>query len=130
METSILIAKILATVYISFSLGLLFSSKYYKEKLPKLVDNTSYLILGGFMAIVFGFLILEFHNYWNSDWTIIITIFGWLSLLKGIILIVFPQMFTAYKTTLLKAENQKYILILLLILSVFFGYFGFFTPLL
>ncbi|RMZ50831.1 hypothetical protein EB822_06515 [Flavobacteriaceae bacterium PRS1] len=128
METSILIAKILATVYFSFFLGLLFSSKYYKKELPKLVDNSAYLILGGYMAIVFGFLILEFHNYWNSDWTVIITIFGWLSLLKGIILIVFPQMFTAYKTTILKTENQKYILILLLILGVFFGYFGFFTP--
>jgi uncharacterized membrane protein len=127
METSILIAKILATVYFSFFLGLLFSSKYYKKKLPKLVDNSAYLILGGFMAIVFGFLILEFHNYWNSDWTVVITIFGWLSLLKGILLIVFPQMFTAYKTTILKAENQKYILILMLILGAFFGFFGFFT---
>jgi hypothetical protein len=127
METSILIAKILATVYFSFFLGLLFSSKYYKKELPKLVDNSAYLILGGFMAIVFGFLILEFHNYWNSDWTVVITIFGWLSLLKGILLIVFPQMFTAYKTTILKAGNQKYILILLLILGGFFGYFGFFT---
>ncbi len=126
METSILIAKILATVYLSYFLGLLFSSKYYKEELPKLVDNSAYLILGGFMAIVFGFLILEFHNYWNSDWTVVITIFGWLSLLKGILLIVFPQMFTAYKTTILKAGNQKYILILLLIFGAFFGYFGFF----
>ncbi len=127
METSILIAKILATVYLSFSVGLLISSKYYKEELPKLVDNSAYLILGGFMAIVFGFLILEFHNFWNSDWTIVITIFGWLSLLKGIILIVFPQKFTVYKTTILKAENQIYVLLLILILGAFFGYFGFFT---
>lgn len=127
METSILIAKILATVYLSFFLGLLFSSKYYKKELPKLVDNSAYLILGGFMAVVFGFLILEFHNYWNSDWTIVITIFGWLSLLKGIILIVFPQMFTGYKTTILKAENHIYILISILILGGFFGYFGFFN---
>jgi hypothetical protein len=127
METSILIAKILATVYFSFFLGLMFSRKYYKKELPKLVDNSAYIILGGFMAIVFGFLILEFHNYWNSDWTVVITIFGWLSLIKGILLIVFPQMFTAFKTTILKAGNQIYILILLLILGVFFGYFGFFT---
>jgi len=127
METSILIAKILATVYLSFSIGLLFSSKYYKEILPKLVDNSSFLILGGFMAIVFGFLILEFHNYWNSDWTIVITIFGWLSLLKGIILIVFPQIFTGYKSIILKADNQKYILMFILILGAFFAYFGFFT---
>ncbi len=127
MEISILIAKILATVYLSFSLGLVFSSKYYKEKIPKLVEHSSYLILGGFMAIVFGFLIVEFHNHWNSDWTIVITIFGWLSLLKGIILIVFPQMFTSYKSPILKAENQKYIIILTLIMGVYFGYFGFLT---
>jgi uncharacterized membrane protein len=101
METSILIARILATV----SLGLLLSSKYYKEELPKLVINPAYLMLGGFIAIVFGFLILEFHNTRNSDWTVVITIFGWLSLLKGIILIVFPQIFTAYKDNVLKKGN-------------------------
>ncbi|MCO4820652.1 MAG: hypothetical protein KC469_01200 [Flavobacteriaceae bacterium] len=127
MATSILIAKILATVYFSFSLGLIFSSSYYKEKLPKLVDNTSYLLLGGFMAIVFGYLILEFHNHWRSDWTVIITICGWISLVKGIVLFAFPQMFSTNKTPILKAENQKYILVLLIILSVFFGYYGFFA---
>ncbi|MDP6921339.1 MAG: hypothetical protein QGH06_00005 [Lutibacter sp.] len=127
METSILIARIFATVYLSFFFGLLFSSKYYKEELQKLVDNSSYLLLGGFMAIVFGFLILEFHNYWNSDWRVVITIFGCLSLLKGIILIVFPQMFTTYKTAILKAENQKYIKLLIFVFAAFFGYFGFFT---
>lgn len=127
MATSILIAKILATVYFSFSLGLIFSSSYYKEKLPKLVDNTSYLLLGGFMAIVFGYLILEFHNHWRSDWTVIITICGWISLVKGIVLFTFPQMFSTNKTPILKAENQKYILVLLIILSVFFGYYGFFA---
>jgi hypothetical protein len=127
METSILIAKILATVYLSFALGLLISSKYYKKTLPELVDNSSYLILGGFMAIVFGFLILEYHNVWNSDWTQVITIFGWLSLLKGIILIVFPGMFAGYKSTMLKAENQKYLVIALILIGGFFAYFGFFA---
>ena len=127
METSILIAKILATIYLSFFLGMLISSKHYKEELPKLVDNSAYIMFGGFMAIVFGFLILQYHNYWNANWTVVVTIFGWISLVKGILLIVFPRMFAMYRTTILRSENQKYILILLLILGGFFGYFGFFA---
>lgn len=126
MEISVLIAKILSVVYLSFAWGLLFSKEYYKKELSKLVDNSAYLILGGFLAIVFGFLTLEFHDFWNGDWTVVITIFGWIALIKGIVLIAFPQMFSNYKNTISNKENQKYLIVIMLILGVFFGYFGFF----
>jgi len=64
MSTSILIARILAIIYLSFGFGLIFSSNYYKKEIPKLLDNTGYLFLGGIMAIIAGFLIISYHNHW------------------------------------------------------------------
>lgn len=63
MEISIFIAKIIATIYLSFGVGLLFSRNYYKKEMAKLLDNSAYIILGGFMAIIFGLLIIKNHNY-------------------------------------------------------------------
>ncbi|MFV8226470.1 hypothetical protein [Christiangramia aquimixticola] len=127
METSILVAKILSALYLSFFLGLLFSGDHYKKELPKLVVNSAYLILAGFMAVVFGVLILEFHNNWNMNWTVVITIFGWLALIKGVLLIAIPKAFSNFNSNILRKENHILLLIILLSMGLFFGYFGFFT---
>ena len=86
METSLLIAKIIGVIYTSFGIGLLFNKKHYKSTFPKLLENPSYTILGGFMAIVLGFLILELHNGSENDWTVIIPIIGWIAIIKGFFL--------------------------------------------
>lgn len=75
----------------SLGAGILFSSNYYKKAFVKLLENSTFLILGGFIAIILGILILENHNIWVKNWTVIITIIGWVALIKGVILIVFPK---------------------------------------
>jgi hypothetical protein len=129
MMTSILAAKILGVLYLSFFFGLLYNGKYYKKALPQLVQNSGYLILGGFMAIIFGLLILEYHNQWYRDWRVVITLFGWIALFKGVVLIIFPPLFTSFKDSILLEKNHKYFLIILLLMGLFFGYFGFVSSL-
>jgi hypothetical protein len=108
---------------------LLYNGKYYKKALPQLVQNSGYLILGGFMAIIFGLLILEYHNQWYRDWRVVITLFGWIALFKGVVLIIFPPLFTSFKDSILLEKNHKYFLIILLLMGLFFGYFGFISTL-
>ena len=74
METALLISKILGIIYFAFGIGMLVNPSFYRREIPKLLENSAYLILGGFLAIVFGFLILEGQNTWPSDWTVVITI--------------------------------------------------------
>mgnify|MGYP000857994310 CR=1 FL=1 len=60
MEISILIAKIIGIVYVSFGIGLMANKAFYKEAFSKLFENTGYLIIGGFIAIVL--FVLCFSN--------------------------------------------------------------------
>lgn len=90
MEFSIFVAKIIAVVYLSFGVGLLFSGNYYQKVFRKLINDATYLILGGIMAIIIGFIIISNHNIWTNNWTVIITIIGWVALIKGIVLLAFP----------------------------------------
>ena len=76
MENSILIAKILSVAYLSLGLGILLNRDYYKDELTKMMDNSSFLLFGGLIAVVIGFVIIEIHNTWTRDWTTIITIVG------------------------------------------------------
>lgn len=127
METSILIAKIIGLIYLSFGVGILLNGSFYKKEIPKLLENTAYLILGGFLAIIVGVLIIDNHNYWVKNWTIVITLIGWIALIKGIMLLAFPTLVKIYKP-LLNSENFYKILgPLVLVFGLIFTYFGYFN---
>ena len=63
-----------------------------------MLKNTAALYLGGIMAVVAGLLIVTFHNIWEPSWIVVITVFGWLSLLKGLMLLTFPKAFSFWRS--------------------------------
>lgn len=125
MDTSVLIAKIIGIIYLSFGVGLLLNQNFYKKELPKLLENTSYLILGGFIAIIIGALVIKNHNYWVKNWTVIITIIGWIALIKGVLLLAFPTLISTYKKIFDSTIFYKIIGPIVLILGIIFIYLGY-----
>ena len=124
METSIIIAKIMGIIYVSFGIGLLLNGEFYKREIPKMVENTSFLMLGGFLAIVFGVFIVEYHNRWEGNWTVIITIIGWVALLKGVSLIAFPTFIGSNLARFFSKVNTNYFGIVILLFGLVFWYVG------
>lgn len=127
METTLLISKIIGLVYLSFGIGLIFNKKYYLETFTKLMSSSSYLILAGFLAITFGLLILEFHNIWDNSLAIVISVIGYVALIKGILILAFPRSFSFFKVMF---ETEKMYVILgplVLLFGILFSYLGFFT---
>lgn len=126
MELSIVIARIISITYLAFGFGLLFSSQFYKREIPKLVENPALLIYGGFLATVLGSLLIYYHNTWENSWTTVITVIGWIGLIKGITLLIFPGSFKIYKNTIFHQDYLLYILVpLTFIVGLVLGYFGF-----
>lgn len=127
METSLLIARVLSLCYIAFGLGLIISPKFYKRELPKLVDKPALLIYGGLLATALGYLIIHYHNIWDGSWRVVITVIGWIALVKGVLLLVLPDLYQGFKTNLLHENHVLKVFIpITLIAGLFFGYFGFF----
>lgn len=126
METSILIAKFIAVIYGSFGIGLLFNSQFYRAEISKLLDNSAYLLLVGILAIVVGILIIEYHNHWVKNWTIIITAIGWIALAKGIVLLAFPGIMKYYRPLFASDIMYKVLTPFILLFSLVFAYFGFY----
>ena len=125
MEISILIAKIIGIVYVSFGIGLLANKAIYKETISNLFENSGYLIIGGFIAIVFGVFIIENHNIWEANWTVIISIIGWIALLKGILLLAFPTKLDFLKSMFSNDLFLKLLTPLVLVFGLIFLYLGF-----
>jgi hypothetical protein len=125
MELSILIAKITALIYLSASLGRFFSRDYYRRISDDMYKNTALTYMMGFMAVIVGFLIIHYHNLWGRDWSVLITILGWLALIKGVLIIVFPKLIQRLSEPFLTVRAQKIIPYVTLLIGLLFGYFGF-----
>jgi hypothetical protein len=91
MGTSIFIAKILGPCLLVAGIGLLFNMEFYRNVMVDYAKNSFLIFFGGIIALIVGILILLFHNVWEMSWPVIITIYGWGGLIKGIWLIVFPK---------------------------------------
>jgi hypothetical protein len=126
MNTSILIARILAVVYIAVSLGILINWKYYKKALQEVMRNAGFVLLSGFIACSLGVVMITYHNFWTDDWTSAITVIGWIALVKGIWLLVSPRELSQY-ALLIEAKFSRWLLVSITLgLGLVFGWFGFF----
>ena len=108
-------------------LGMLSSPEYFKKVLRDFAQSPAVIFICGIMAIVIGYLIIAFNSVWiGAD--VIITIFGWLALLKGIALILFPGNFLQLsKSIVRKKENFAATSVFCMALGIFFLYLGYFA---
>ena len=125
MELSIFIAKLLAVVYIAIGVSMLLNGKHYKQMISNMMETPGIIYLGGIMALIAGYLIVTYHNIWVKDWTVIITVFGWIALVKGVFLLVFPKAFIRFFKGMMRKWNFTVLGACVLILGSLLGYFGF-----
>ena len=96
METSIFIAQLYGTICIVVGISILRNQSHFKKMMKDMMNNSTILYFGGVMALTVGFLIIKFHNVWESNWTVLITIIGWMALIKGAVLLIAPHSMNNY----------------------------------
>ena len=120
------IFQIFSLFYIIVGIGILINLGFYKKLFEDFIENAAVLYLGGAMALTIGYLILAFHNTWTKDLSVIITIFGWLALIKGIVILIRPKVMIALSKAILKNESiPKIEAIVIIILGLAFSFLGF-----
>jgi len=121
------IFQLFGLVYAAAGLGgLLTKVGSLQNLLEEFSKSPALLYLSGMMAVVVGFLLVTFHNVWALDWTVIITVIGWISLIKGLVLLSLQGMYAKIfdfmhkQTTFLKGYS-----VFVLLIGVFFLVLGF-----
>lgn len=90
MDKSIFLAKFWGWYLIIFFLILSYNPKRIKQIFNDLKDE-KFLIISSFIAIIVGLLNILFHNIWEPNWKLIITLIGWISLYIGLSLFILPK---------------------------------------
>lgn len=102
-----------------------------KELLPKLlqmVEKDEYLFLSGFIALLIGAFHVAIYNYWELSSRGLITLFGYLALIKGAVRLSAPDFSHKMISNVVKNSLVYYSLLLLLGgIGLYFTYIGYFS---
>jgi hypothetical protein len=85
-----LMGPILLVIGIGMACGLMMEGAGYSNVLKEFIANRALIFLTGILALLAGVAIINVHNVWVPDWRVIVTALGWLLVLRGIMLLVFP----------------------------------------
>lgn len=109
MHSSLFLARIIGPLLMIVAVGILLNVKTYQQMGEEFYRGFALRYLGGFLALLFGLLIVEFHNVWEVRWTVIITVIGYIGVLKGALLLVAPGLVS--KLSDVYTKNPKLLIV-------------------
>lgn len=124
MELSYFLAQVFGILYLAVAAGLLVDPERYKLIVEDYFEDHSLLYFGGAMALVAGFSIVTFHNVWDGSWAVLITIIGWMAFLKGLILLIKPDIMLNLAQKMVAHNVTLYVTLILGGLLTYFGFFA------
>lgn len=127
MLLSLGIAQILSLFYIIFGISILFNKSFYHKFYTEVFKNPVIFAASGVVALFVGIFLVLFHNFWIYSWETIITLIGWLALVKGLLILLLPEQIMGMANAGFKQSGALTAVgIFALILGLVLGYFGFF----
>jgi hypothetical protein len=90
VSTSKYIGRLIGPLFLVMGLGMMAEAETVRALSAEFLSNLSLIYLAGMLALVAGLAIVNAHNLWVADWRVIITILGWLSVIGGVIRLLFP----------------------------------------
>lgn len=126
MDISIFLAKVIG-LYMLIAGGLVFRGpSYYKQLTEDVMTQRGVLLVSGIMTLILGILMVLTHNIWVADWRVLITILSWWALIKGVLLLYFPDKLHNFAVRMQEGSAFYLLTVLVLLLGAFFCWKGFF----
>ena len=125
MNTSIVIAQLSGICFVVLGISMLLNKKWMAVVVEDMTKNQGLLWLAGFFALVLGSLIVVCNNEWTSGLPLFVTVLGWLTLIKGAVILVFPNTTLSYYKKVNTGNVFVWGGLIVLVLGVFLMYCGF-----
>ncbi len=105
MATTAFLAELFGWYLIVIGCSFAFNRDSFVGGIVEMAQSRAMLLLAGLFASLGGLMLVISHNVWSGDaLTIVVTLFGWAVLLKGLSILFLPQKIVALWT---KTSNLK-----------------------
>ncbi len=99
----------------------------YNAMAEEFLRSRALIYIAGVIALVMGLAIVLVHNVWAANWRVIITVFGWLAAIGGVVRILFPKQVTRAGSAMIASRTTMPItaavMLVLGAVLTFYGYF-------
>jgi hypothetical protein len=105
--TTLTLIQIFGPVLFIMGISMLIRRDVYIDAMKNLINNAPFAVFAGVANLVVGIAILNTHNIWGTAPEVIVSLVGWLALIKGLHLTLSPETF--FRTTK-KLLNKSFML--------------------
>ena len=88
---AIWISKFLGPIVLVLSVPMVVTPAGLQETTQRFLADSPLILISGVLAMTAGLAIVNSHNVWILDWTLIVTLFGWSLVLGGASRILAPR---------------------------------------
>ena len=128
MAISVFLARLLGPLLLAVGVGILINPKPFRTMADEVIGSVTLVYLFGFIDFAAGLAIVLVHNVWAPNWRVLITLLGWLMLIRGAVRILAPETIMGFAAKLIR--NKQLIPIsgvVTGVLGLVFCYFGYAT---
>jgi len=97
--------KAIGLYFVIVGISVLANKKAYLKLTKELSsDQKPMNLMFGFITLIIGILMVLSHNTWNAFPEILVSLYGWIALIKGISILALPSF---YQKSVAKMSNEK-----------------------
>lgn len=123
MDNAIHIAKIVGPVFFAISLVLMFDKKRFEDMIKTLRELAGLQFLAGIINLLLGLTIVSFYNVWAWNWGLLVTLFAWFAVLRGVVILLFPKLLSKFKPS---TEVRMFFGFIFMVWGFLLCWFGFY----
>jgi hypothetical protein len=126
MPVSIFLARLLGPLLLLPGIGLLINPRAFRAMATEVVGSVTLVYLFGLLDFAAGLAIVLVHNVWTVNWRVLITLIGWLLLIRGAARILITDTLIGYAKALIRNKRlypvSGGVLVILGLVLCYFGY--------
>jgi hypothetical protein len=105
MPVSIFLARLLGPLLLLPGIGLLVNPRAFRAMATEVVGSVTLVYLFGLLDFAAGLAIVLVHNVWTVNWRVLITLIGWLLLIRGAARILITDTLIGYAKALIRNKR-------------------------
>jgi len=105
VQASIFLARLLGPLLLLPGIGMLANPRVFRAMASEVVGNVTLIYLFGLIDFAAGLAIVQTHNVWVPNWRVLITLLGWLMLVRGAARILFTDRVMEFAKTIVRNKR-------------------------
>lgn len=90
-EATLPVAIVTSALLLVLGCSMLFATRNWLALMAEYSEHPQRLLIPGLATVVFGLIVVFNHNVWSGGWVVVVSVAGWLILVKGLTFLFSPE---------------------------------------